>query len=134
MNVLLFVSLFITCWVLGMITWIRIVILNKKIKTELAQKAPTITYSMGLGIKTNSVSEVTTAGINLFKVIFSFGAIQNTRNFVNGFADIKKIEQLADIHLQSRFEKLIRLFSFYFKIWFIGFISIIIGFLLWPSN
>ncbi len=134
MIVLLLASLFIVCWVLGMITWVRIVILNKNIKKGLAKKVPTSTYSLGFGIKTFSTSQITTSGIKLFKMYISFGAIQNTRNFVNCFFKLKEIEELGDIHLQIKVTKLIKLFSFFSKIWTIGFISILFGFLLSLGN
>lgn len=134
MIVLLLVLLFIICWILGLITWIRIMILIKNIKNDLAEKAPTLTYSLGLEIKTNAVSQIKTSGIKLLKMYFSFGSIQNTRNFVNCFADLQEIEGLGDIHLQIRIEKLIKLFSLFSKIWIIGFISILFGFLYSQSN
>lgn len=134
MTVLLFAFLFIVCWVLGLITWIRIIIVNKKNKNELTIKAPTIFYSIGLRVNTYSVSKATTDGINLIKMLFSFGGIQNTRNFVNGFADLLKIEEMADIQQKRRIEKLIKLFSLFSKIWILGLVSILLAFLLSLGN
>ena len=130
MVLLLFVFLFIICWILGLITWIRIVILNKKIKIELAQKYPTTLYSVGLRGNVYSNKKATINGVNLLKMIFSFGGIQNTRNFVNGFADLTKIEEMADVQLKNRIGKLIKLLSQFFKVFIIGFVSILFGFLL----
>jgi hypothetical protein len=126
--------IFVLCWILGMITWVRIVILNRQLKTELAQKAPSLNRSPGFDINSYSISQITISGLHLFRMFISFGTTQKTRSFVNNFFDLEAIGKLTDTQLNRRIDTLIKLFSLYARTWLLGILSILVGFLFWPSN
>ena len=116
---LLFISIFLTCWI-GLVVN-RIIAFRKKSKlnTLIKNRHPNIRRNLsffenGLSIK------LVKSGSHLFLNMFlSFGATKKARAFINNFVDVQAIEDSSDDEAIVLIRKSISLESDYSRIWII---------------
>ena len=116
---LLFISIFLTCWIVLVVN--RIIAFRKKSKlnTLIKNRHPNIRRNLsffenGLSIK------LVKSGSHLFLNMFlSFGATKKARAFINNFVDVQAIEDSSDDEAIVLIRKSISLESDYSRIWII---------------
>lgn len=122
--VFLLVFIFLLSWIAALINWFIGLAKSIKLRKTLKSKYPEIRCHLG----SSSFNRSREFGLEyFFRLILSFGSYKASRNYWNLKVDVNKIENLDDNKIKQLLKSSIRITSFYFKIWIIGFSSMILG-------
>ncbi|RYM35450.1 hypothetical protein ERX46_00220 [Brumimicrobium glaciale] len=121
---------FLICWLIGMVTMLRIALIKKKINSELVSIPPRYTYTPNTNPLAQSSDKVGSSATHFLRMIINFGSIKFTRYYVNSLINLSEIERLNHQGISIKTEKLIKLFSLFSRVWVIGIVAVFLAFIL----
>ncbi|PWH85263.1 hypothetical protein [Brumimicrobium oceani] len=125
-----FAFVFLICWVIGMVTMLRIAVVKKKINSELASIPTQYTHTASTNPLAQSTDKIGSSSTHFLRMIINFGSIKFTRKYVNSLINLSAIERLNHQAISIKTEKLIKLFSLFSRVWIIGIAAVFLAFIL----
>lgn len=121
---LFFAFLFIICWLLGIINWIRMSIVGAKLKAVLQTYYPFLRFTFGFSMRGIPLSKMATGSIAMIGMLLTAGARQSVISWLDAFMDVDKISTLPNPSVNKYFNQLVRIIGIWVKAFVGMFVSI----------
>jgi len=121
---LFFAFLFIVCWLLSIIYWIRMSIISSKLKGVLQTYYPFLRFTFGFSMRGIPLTKMATGSIAMVGMFFTAGAKQSVLSWLDAFMDVERIQNTSNPSVNKYFNQLVRTIGVWVKAFVGMFVSI----------